>query len=638
MKTELHRSFRITLIGWFLLLSVGPVLALTVFFILEFRDGVGHEVHNRLMANIRVLDVSLQELSDIMEDSGKRMADDPGVTYALASSDLSSLKTTAMELIKASVGSTLSIYDSGGTPLVLLRRSSTQSKPTELYPSEALEEEVQKALDSQETVWSIQAPGERAAILRQTRKILSVKGSLLGYLDQYVNLNTDFLAKIRAKHKLEYILMGPYGTVTNSTLILPSMEKLLANVIEAKESFEFSSEGVAYQFLTHKLWWGMESAQLYLGLDVVDFDQSMARLLNSLIVLLPFTFIFFGFLIAAVTRKVNRPIEHLVAATQRLSITDHHTDIIVESDDEFGWLSRSFNDMGHKLNRNRLELRTKIRELEMANKAIKDTQDKLVQSAKMASLGQLVAGVAHELNNPIGFIHSNLLQLKEYAEKLAEFAKRIKSKGDQFQKDFDDLDVEYIHIDMPKLIGSCIDGSKRTRDIVIGLRNFSRADTEQVFEIDINRNLDLTLDIIKGELKGRIDVKRTYGEIPKIKGHTTQINQVFLNILSNAAQAILKEGSVWIKTKSFFKDKSQWIEVSIQDSGPGMNEATIEKIFDPFFTTKPVGQGTGLGLSISYGIVARHSGELLVKSRIGVGTEFRILLPVEYTPAQKNVD
>jgi two-component system NtrC family sensor kinase len=188
------------------------------------------------------------------------------------------------------------------------------------------------------------------------------------------------------------------------------------------------------------------------------------------------------------------------------------------------------------------------------------------------------------------------------------------------------IDFDYVQKDLPRLIQSCEDGARRTRDIVVGLRNFSRLEEAQIKEVDIHESLDTTLQLLTGELKNRIKVVKKYSSLPPITCYPSQLNQVFMNILSNAAQAIEGEGEIRIETKKSGKNR---ILISIHDSGVGMSKSTVEKIFDPFFTTKGLGQGTGLGLSISYGIIQNHGGEIRVESEPGKGTEFIIELPIK---------
>jgi two-component system, NtrC family, sensor kinase len=241
----------------------------------------------------------------------------------------------------------------------------------------------------------------------------------------------------------------------------------------------------------------------------------------------------------------------------------------------------------------------------------------------------LVAGIAHELNNPIGFIYSNMTHLRTYTDKLIALADTAQKHPEKIEEKINEVDLEDIREDLPKLISSCEDGARRTRDIVLGLRNFSRLEEAKLKEIDIGESIDNTLNLLSGEIKNRIQVMKDYGSLPPVNCFASQINQVFMNILSNAIQAIEGKGNIWITAKKVkATGGDDFVHISFQDSGKGMTTQVMEKIFDPFFSTKGVGQGTGLGLSISYGILQTHGGDIQVKSQIGIGTEFIVKIPV----------
>jgi two-component system NtrC family sensor kinase len=206
-------------------------------------------------------------------------------------------------------------------------------------------------------------------------------------------------------------------------------------------------------------------------------------------------------------------------------------------------------------------------------------------------------------------------------EKLIEVAEKTPKKLEAAKED---VDYDYMMKDLPKLIRSCQDGAKRVRDIVLNLKNFSRSDELERKEYNLEEGLESTIQILKSELKNRIEVHKSFGTIPEVYCYAGQINQVFMNIISNAVQSIEGKGDIWIETKK----KGLEIIISIRDNGKGIPPKVLNKIFDPFFTTKPVGQGTGLGLSISYGIIEKHQGQILVDSEEGKGTEFKIILPL----------
>lgn len=268
---------------------------------------------------------------------------------------------------------------------------------------------------------------------------------------------------------------------------------------------------------------------------------------------------------------------------------------------------------------------------------LKTAQSQLVHSEKMSSLGQMVAGIAHELNNPINFIYGNSESLEEYKDELVNVIKGAEelispdcSLKEKFEVIKEKADFEFVLDDFSKVVKSIRHGSERSAEIIQGLRTFSRLDEAQVKETDIHQDIDMTLTLLRNEYKNRITIHRDFADLPPIPCFSSQLNQVYMNILANAAQAIEGEGEVWIRT--FLKD--DMVHVEIRDSGSGISKEHRDKIFDPFYTTKEVGKGTGLGLSISYGIVERHGGRIEVDSEPGKGTTFAIIIPMAGPPAE----
>jgi len=285
----------------------------------------------------------------------------------------------------------------------------------------------------------------------------------------------------------------------------------------------------------------------------------------------------------------------------------------------------------------RVNERTK--QLKESLERLKSMQQQLIQSEKMSSLGQLVAGIAHEINNPATSVYagaealeSNVEELLGYVERYNELLGAVREEDFQRAREMaDDLaeseeDVAYLLEEgLPWSIRSMKEGAVRIKDIVRNLKTFSRVDEAEVKHADINEGLKTTLKLVHHELKNRVEVIEDYGEIPQIECFPGQLNQVFMNLLVNAAQAIEGEGKIWIRTYS----ENGNVVVKIRDTGKGIPEHIIKDIFNPFFTTKPAGQGTGLGLSISYGIIKKHGGEIKVDSQVGKGTEFTIILPYD---------
>lgn len=242
------------------------------------------------------------------------------------------------------------------------------------------------------------------------------------------------------------------------------------------------------------------------------------------------------------------------------------------------------------------------------NRQLEEAQSQLVQSEKMAAVGQLAAGIAHEINNPMSFIKSNLECLQEYTRP-------------------ESLDVDFIKEEFPEIINETLDGTYRIQEITTSLKDFSRLDNNEWQLADVHEGLESTLKIVNHELKYKVDdIERDYRELPKINCLPAQLNQVYLNLLMNASQALESNGKIIIQTRS--DDASGKVSICIKDNGKGIPASILDKIFDPFFTTKEIGEGTGLGLSISYGIIQAHQGTIDVVSEEGVGTAFTLTLPV----------
>jgi len=279
-------------------------------------------------------------------------------------------------------------------------------------------------------------------------------------------------------------------------------------------------------------------------------------------------------------------------------------------------------------------LRRANAELTQLNAQLHDAQDKLMQSEKLASIGQLAAGVAHEINNPIGYIFSNFGTLEKYIADLfemlaayeeAEAALAGTPTGAKLKQMRENVELDFLKDDIPTLMSESKEGITRVRKIVQNLKDFSRVDTTQEWVMaDLHHGIDSTLNIVNNEIKYKAEVVKRYGELPDIECLPSELNQVFMNLLCNAVHAIRAErGTITVATGC--DDANVWVEIA--DDGSGIAKENLGRIFDPFFTTKPVGKGTGLGLSLSYGIVKKHDGQIEVKSEIGVGTTFRVTLP-----------
>ena len=296
--------------------------------------------------------------------------------------------------------------------------------------------------------------------------------------------------------------------------------------------------------------------------------------------------------------------------------------------------------IAHDLQQLNGELQREKAEQQQLIAKLHETQNQLLQSEKMASIGQLAAGVAHEINNPIGFVNSNIGSLQRYLDNLFVVIDAYEKARQAIGEGLDEcatvgrlrreMDFEFLKEDIYSLMHETHDGVARVKKIVQDLKDFSHVDEAEWQWADLHKGLDSTLNVVWNELKYKAEVVKEYGELPPVECLSGQINQVFMNLLVNAAHAIAERGTITLRTGKAGGDV--WVEVA--DTGSGIAPEHLGRIFDPFFTTKPVGKGTGLGLSLAYGIVQKHHGRIEVASEPGAGTRFRVVLPIRQPQQQ----
>ncbi len=366
-------------------------------------------------------------------------------------------------------------------------------------------------------------------------------------------------------------------------------------------------------------------------------------------------------------RQIVRPILAMAHTAQLVSKGDLSQKVPVLTKNEIGLLAHTFNEMieqlktsyqqlsdySHvlevKVDERTQELKEKNTHLEQTLQELKQTQAQLIQNEKMVGLGQLVAGVAHEINNPVNFIYGNIKPARDYAEDLLDLLKLYHQYYPESVDEIIDrermIDFDFIKADFPKLLNSMEEGSSRIKEIVLSLRNFSRHDESRQKKVNIHEGMDSTMLILESRFKPqpghpKIQIIKEYGKLPLVECLAGQVNQVFMNLLANGIDALEMSweasNSQLCSMKPYIKIQTKvinqdWISIHIIDNGPGIPEQMKNKIFNPFYTTKPVGKGTGLGLSLSYQIIVeKHGGKFYCNSILGQGTEFVIELPVVY--------
>ena len=644
LRRKPKRSLRTILIVWFLLFSVIPLAFVTIYSMLKFEKAIDHELSQRLAGNARELSVILSDYRKDLQQKRDRYVKDPSLIYHMSVGDGTTLKGLASQWLRGDSTSSLTFFNREGRMIASVFKDDKEVIRSFIPNQEAVfisGNYMAQIKDYKEAALAEFRENQKLNLILISR-VTSAGGRPVGYVEQVVDLNKAFLDRTKSRLKLELMLMRDTGQVvvaSHPDFYLYKKDFFKKYTRLGDNFFDLNVRGAPYGFLVYPLDWGITKFYVAMGASKAD-TRAVLKNVNYAFISVVGAVIFLLILTIVVTSSwFLKPLYDLVDALQSFESQEQAVTIPVKNDTEIGLLTESFNEMSKKIWQARSDLRKKINELESANRELKDTQTKLVHSAKMVSLGQLVAGVAHELNNPIGFIYSNMNHLKDYSEKLIEIAEVGEKDPSKIKELKEEYEFDYIVKDLPKLVTSCQDGARRTRDIVLGLRNFSRLEEAKLQEIDVHQALDTTLNLLQGEIKNRIEIHRQYEPLPHIHCYASQVNQVFMNILSNAVQAMDGNGHIWISTMAVkdFKgpkdNKKGRVQIAIQDSGKGMSADVVEKIFDPFFTTKGVGQGTGLGLSISYGIIQNHGGEIQVRSEVGVGTEFIVTLPI-YPPVQ----
>ena len=619
---------------WFLLLSLVPLMFVTGYSVVKFQQAIDNELIQRLISNSREFSVTIEDFHKYVSGRRQKHRADLMLSHYLVTSSAEPARQYAHTSLRNSViPMTLALFNREGE--ILASFTKDDGAPRENVDLEnagiVLSEDYRNMLEKGGQMQKV-LPAKGGLDLAIYTRIETKNGRLAGYVEEVINVGPAFLKNLQKRYNTEVMLFDGKGNISAAShedLALYRKDSFAKTILsDPQVFFDLTIRGEEYSFITTKLKWG--DADFLVGLGarkgearavVRTVKYAFFTMVGAICVILVLTSI-------VGTRVIVRPVYDLVNAIREMDAGEKPSEVPVTTDTELGMLTEVFNEMIQKLHSSKVELEGKVTEVQAAYGELKDTQSRLVHSAKMASLGQLVAGVAHELNNPIGFIYSNMSHLKDYTERMTRIIEAAEKNPSQVPKLKAENDYDYIVKDLPRLIASCEEGARRTRDIVLGLRSFSRLEEAKIKRVSLEEGLENTLRLLAVEVKNRVRIHKDFKKVPDVLCYASQLNQVFMNILTNATQAIDEEGDIWISLDR----AGDQAKVTIRDSGKGIPSDAVEKIFDPFYTTKSVGEGTGLGLSISYGIVKKHGGEIAVKSELGKGTEFTITVPIDGPP------
>lgn len=433
------------------------------------------------------------------------------------------------------------------------------------------------------------------------------------------------------KEKVEGVVAKPPEAYTNQWVINTSTTDLnIKEVVEKHNGY------------TLKLGFFQKKEEI----QALDFAMKIASIM---------AFIIAFFLSQLIGRFLKKPFDKLTIGINAFAKGNFKYRIQKTHFKEIDRIAESYNEMATKLYRLYESLESRVRErtvalektnaaLEESNRKIQEAQGMMVHSEKMRSLGELVAGVAHEINNPVNFIYGNVIHLENYANSLFTLIDKYRdadswllpNKLEEIKQFESEIDLDFLKTDIHDLIESCKEGAERTKNIVLDLKNFSRMDEMVFTEFDVAKEIDTTLNILTNKFKNKVEIVKNYSpNVPKIEAYGGQLNQVFMNILDNSIHAIKEKGTITINVRRQ-TETSRNVVIEFIDTGVGISQENLKKVFEPFYTTKPVGEGTGLGMSIVYKVITSHGGTIGVGSEVGKGTTFRLTLPI--TQAQKTAE
>jgi len=612
------KSLRSVLIAWFLFFSLVPVFLVTFFLIRSFDATYRRETEMRLSSVVQEIESKLSSDQKFLLDSLSFWRSEISPKSILSGSKINR-SSTLLRLIDQSTIDGIAIYNHVGILLVSYQKDdqgnwrsfpNVDSSQTYYLPQDQL-----KKLKKDVPFYAIKTFPKRK-VMFSVFQHFARNGNIILEVSKNLNL-TDF-DLIRSRRQVDLMLFDAH------------LKTVLSNWADAPRNLNFYSDllktnlglvskeinGEEKLLLSKRIKWG-ESDLILLAISPKQtWNEAIKEIRFYVMIILLSVTVVLILAVISVTSNIINPLRNLLSVTRKILYDKMPVQLEAGPYDEITSLSSAVVELSRNIHQAQDELLKKIEQLKAA-------QAQLVQSEKLNSLGLLVAGIAHEINNPIGFIYSNVKPLREHFKKIEQALKEM-PHGERLVQD-----LSLVFEDIPKLISSFEEGSMRIKKIVEGLRTFSRRSSDRSEIVAIKQLLESTLVLLSHEFKAReikvnVDIVQDF----TLQGNATELSQVLLNILMNGAQAIGTNGCIEIRVYPERLGNRQAVAIAIQDSGPGISRDIQARIFEPFFTTKAPGEGTGLGLSISYGIIQKHEGKIFVNSVEGEGTTFTIVLPL----------
>ncbi|HMN68982.1 MAG TPA: histidine kinase dimerization/phospho-acceptor domain-containing protein, partial [Bdellovibrionales bacterium] len=495
------------MILWLLIFSIVPLAFITGYSLVKYEQAIDQELSTRLLGNAREISTILGEFQNGLVAESQQVAADRALIFYLTGNKTDQARDSLQRWFKGAFGHRIWVFNRDARlSIALYKDEKGQVQRRENLENGVVElnEPLLKQLRNKDKIFLLDLVNENKTShleLSLFTKILGAGGKVVGYVEEAITIDEQMLSSIRNRLSAEIFFFqeeSPNIVATHEDLALYKVDTFKPYLRDGG-FFEMNIREVPYRLMLRELKWGDNAFVMGLGVsknaakDVLqNVKMAFFTVVGAIIVLLIV-------LSLIASRVLLRPIYQVLDALEDADFDKGLLMIPTANETELGLLAEGFNDLSRRTFESQKALKDKIQELEGANNEIRDTQAKLVHTAKMASLGQLVAGVAHELNNPIGFIYSNMTHLRDYSQKLLHLIDVAEHQPDKLKAEKKKADLEYLESDLPKLISSCEDGARRTRDIVLGLRNFSRLEEAQLKAVDIHEGLENTLQLLTGE-------------------------------------------------------------------------------------------------------------------------------------------